>query len=210
MSCLFQAFCAFVLCTVIAASDTFSAESPRECVVRAGNAIDNADAELFTQNVYLDAMIAQGLEDFFAEVKKPEVARDLPPILALFLSRVQDPEQKKNIQKLLATEVRAYILDGVASGAFAGQRKQAAARGILAPLFANASTGRKELIQIGEGRSETEGWIVPCTLLDYGNGMEYPIDALVQDVDGRFKITAVRNLPEIFVRLREEAKQFNE
>ncbi|MBQ7609162.1 MAG: hypothetical protein IJU76_14525 [Desulfovibrionaceae bacterium] len=201
-------FLLFVLFPLLSAQSF--AESPRDCVVRAGQAIDSADATLFTDNVYLDALVANGLDDFFADIERPEVARDLPPLLALLVSRMHDPGQKQVLRKLLANELTAYILDGVASGAFAGRRKVAPKGSMLAPLFANASTGRKELIQIGEGETHKEGTLVPCTLLDYGNGMEYPLDLLVQDVDGRLMVTEVHNLRELFARLREEAKQFTE
>ena len=187
------------------------AESPRDCVVRAGEALDRADAALFADNVDMDEVIHTGLEVFLAESKKPDVARELPPMLNLMLSQVSDPERGETLRVLLARETKAFVLGSIASGAFSGKKTaKGNSQGLFGPLFANASMGRKELIQIGTAEVLHDGWRVPCTLLDYGNGIEYPLDAKVQARNGQLMVTQILNLPELFARIREEARQLEE
>lgn len=50
-----------------------------------------------------------------------------------------------------------------------------AAQGLLDPLFADASTGRKEIREIGQARRDGRGWLVPFVVHDAGNGEDYSV-----------------------------------
>ena len=96
------------------------------------------------------------------------------------------------------------------TSAFVGKKVCAqCARDLLTPLFADASIGRKEIVQIGDGQPTDSGWIVPFTLLDGGNGSDYAVDGLIQAVPGGLKLTKIVNLPDLFLQIQEEALQFN-
>ena len=201
----------FCVCLVLAQSTAF-AESPRQCVETISQAIDQADVSLFSRKVDVDSLVGQALDLFLASVNQPGCTENLPPMLALALSQAMRHEgAARSIRSLLFTEARGFLLHGVASGAFAGRKPSPSSEaGYLAPLFANASLGRKEIVQIGEGEPAAGGWIVPFTLLDDGNGMEYAVNGFVTEVDGALKLTKIVNLPELFAQIQEEARQFEE
>ena len=187
------------------------AETPRDCIVSIARAIDESDLDLFTAKVDVDNLINNTIEVFLAEVNKPEIKNQLPPMLALMFSQAASKEGVgSTIRGLLFNESRAFLLNGIASGAFAGKKiKTEVQQGLLTPLFANASLGRKEILQIGEPQSCPDGWIVPFTLLDYGNGLDYAIDGLVQKGDDNLRLTRIVNLRELILQIEEEAKQYN-
>ncbi|MBO4335461.1 MAG: hypothetical protein J5846_06465 [Desulfovibrio sp.] len=189
------------------------AESASDCLLAVGEALDRADAVLFQRKVDVDALVTQGIDVFVACANDPQMAQAMPPILALVLSQASKKDSTgQAIRSVLTSECRAFLLQGVASGAFAGrpQGHSAGQGGMLAPLFANASMGRKEIVAIGNAEREGEGWMVPFTLHDAGNGQNYALEALVKDVQGELKVCQILNLPEIFLQVLHEAQHYAE
>ena len=186
-----------------------SAPDPRTCPQAIGKAIDAADSESFTRLVDLDSIVDEGVTLFLAEMRKPEVARDLPPMLAMMFSRAAtEDDMGKSIRTMLVGETRAFILNGVSSGAFAGRNPTGAAQqGMLAPLFADASRGRKEIRSIGQARAIGDAlWHVPFVVHDGGNGLDYPIVGLVGLADGKLRLVAIDNLAELFAKIAAESR----
>ena len=82
------------------------------------------------------------------------------PMVALLFTQAASKEG--NVRSLLLNETRAFVLNGISSGAFAGRKPSGnTAQGLLAPLFADASTGRKEIKNVGQARRDGDGWLVP-------------------------------------------------
>lgn len=187
------------------------ADAARDCVVDISKALDNSDVQLFKARVDVDQVIGQAIDVFLVEAKKPYIRNNLQPMLAIMLQQASSGEGAgQAIRALLVKESRAFVLNGIATGAFAGKRvRPNVEQGLLTPLFADASIGRKEIIQIGEGQATDSGWIVPFTLLDGGNGSDYAIDGLIQETASGLKLTKIINLPDLFLQIQEEAEQFS-
>ncbi len=180
-----------------------AADDPRQCVIDAGRAVDNADVEAFERLVDVDAVLEQALDIFVRRARDPQTARELPPMVALLFS--QAAEKEGSVRALLLNETRAFVLNGVASGAFAGRRPSgAAAQGLLAPLFADASTGRKEVRDVGPARRDGDGWLVPFVVHDGGNGESYPVTGRVTTEGSGLRLTAVSNMEALLAQVAAE------
>lgn len=165
------------------------------------------DVAAFERLVDLDAILGEALHLFLRETQKPEVARQLPPLLAMLFSQAAAQDSGGvNLRSLLFGEARAFVLNGVASGAFAGASPRQAAQGLLDPLFADASTGRKEIREIGQARRDGRGWLVPFVVHDAGNGEDYSVLGRVSPLDNGCRLTAVENLEELLRRISEESR----
>ncbi|MBQ9453809.1 MAG: hypothetical protein IJU65_11060 [Desulfovibrio sp.] len=182
-----------------------AADGPRQCILEAGRAVDNADATAFEQLVDVDAILEQALDIFVRRASNPQVARDLPPMLALLFT--QAAQKQGSVRALLLNETRAFVLNGVASGAFAGRKPSgAAAQGLLAPLFANASTGRKEVRHVGQARRDGDGWLVPFVVHDGGNGESYDVTGRITGADGCLRLTSVVNIEALLEQVAAESR----
>ena len=106
-------------------------------MVEAGGAVDNADAACFEQLVDMDAILHEAVDLFMKEAAKPENSSLLPPMLALMFSGAALAEDNGlGVRTLLVSEARAFVHNGIASGAFAGKSVQG---------------------------YEAEGWVAPCS-----------------------------------------------
>ncbi|MGE9985835.1 hypothetical protein [Desulfovibrio sp. SGI.169] len=181
------------------------AADPRQCVADAGRAIDAADAAAFERLVDVDAILDEALTLFLRDAQKPEIAGQLPPLLAVMFSQAASGDSGgNNLRTLLFSEARAFVINGVSSGAFAGRAPSGGAQGLLAPLFADASTGRKEIRRIGQARPDNQGWLVPFVVHDAGNDESYEVLGRVSPTENGFRLTSVENLEALLARLRAE------
>lgn len=171
------------LCLWPACARALSADAARACVVEAGGAVDNADAACFEQLVDMDAILHEAVDLFMKEAAKPENSSLLPPMLALMFSGAALAEDNGlGVRTLLVSEARAFVHNGIASGAFAGKSVQGyEAEGWVAPLFESVSRGRKEIRNVGTPVRQGQDWIVPFVLRDHGNGNSYAVRARVSD-----------------------------
>jgi hypothetical protein len=183
-----------------------------QCPAQIGKAIDEADSAAFEKLVDINAILNMALAVFLRDLEAMQAAGEVPPVLALLFSRAAMRDVVgEQVRTLLINETKAFVLNGVDSGAFAGRPPSArAAQGLLAPLFADASTGRKEIRDIGTARAEGGGWIIPFVVHDSGNGESYPVLGRVSQAESGFRLTAVENLDEIMGRLNEERKKQEE
>ena len=188
LCCLLLLSC---LCLWPAGARALSSDAARACVVEAGGAGDNAAVDLFMK-----------------EAAKPGNSSLLPPMLALMFSGAAMAEDNGlGVRKLLVSEARAFVHNGIASGAFAGKSVQDyAAEGWVAPLFESVSMGRKEIRNVGTPVRQGKDWIVPFVLRDHGNGNSYAVRARVSDAGGSPRVVAVENLRQLFVILGKEAQ----
>lgn len=186
-----------------------TAAAARQCVVQAGKAVDSADTAAFEKLVDMDGILAAALDIFVRRARQPQAAADLPPMLAILFSQAASGEQgSATVRALLLNESRAFIVNGISSGAFAGRKVEGrAAQGVLAPLFADASTGRKEIRQVGEARAKNGDWLVPFTVYDHGNGESYRITGRVSfEGSSTGRLVAVENLEALMGQVADESR----
>ena len=205
--CLFLLTLCFGLAAPSQAAGT--AAAARQCVVQAGKAVDSADAAAFERLVDVDAILAAALDIFVQQARDPKVADELPPMLAILFAQAGSGEQgNATVRAVLLSESRAFVMNGISSGAFAGRRVEGrAAQGVLAPLFADASTGRKEMRQVGEARAKNGDWLVPFTVYDHGNGESYRVTGRVSfGGSSAGRLVAVENLEALMGQVAEESR----
>ena len=196
-----------LLCPVSAAhAATAGADAPGRCLAEAGRAIDGADAAAFERQVDVDGILEQALALIARDMQRPGSADRYPPLLALVFSQAGARAGGGDaVRSLLKSEARAFILNGVDSGAFAGRAPQGGGSGLLAPLFADASLGRKEIRRIGAATPDGEGWLLPFVVHDAGNGQDYAVLGRFSPTGDGCRLTAVENLEELFERIRRES-----
>lgn len=181
------------------------AGAPARCLAETAKAIDTADVAAFERQVDVDALLEQALGLVMQVMAQPETADHMPPLLALVFSQAAG-DGGGAVRSLLKGEARAFILNGVASGAFAGRRPTGkAASGLLAPLFADASLGRKEIRAAGAPVADGEGWLMPFVVHDAGNGQDYAVTGRFSPTETGCRLTSVENLGELFERIRQES-----
>lgn len=186
-----------------------TAAAARQCVVQAGKAVDSADATAFEKLVDVDGILADALDIFVRRAKQPQAAAELPPMLAILFSQAGSGEQgSATVRAVLLSESRSFIMNGISSGAFAGRKVDGrASQGVLAPLFADASTGRKEIRQVGEARAKNGDWLVPFTVYDHGNGENYRVTGRVSfDGSSTGRLVAVENLEALMGQVADESR----
>lgn len=181
------------------------ATPPEQCLEQISTAIDTGDAEAFAQLIDVEQIMNNGLEMFMAEAQKPENSSQLAPMLALLFSQASG-QGGQAIRGLLLQEAKSFVLNGVSSGAFAGkQLGNSKPQGMLAPLFANASLGRKEIRGVGAPVADDDGWYMPFTVHDYGNGQDYGIVGRFEPSANSARLVRIENLDQIFHQIQKEA-----
>ena len=196
-------FLSLLLLTGPAAAAT-DAGAPARSLAEAQRAMDQADVAAFERQVDVDAILEQALDLVTQIMAQPETADRMPPLLALVFSQAAG-NGGGTVRNLLKGEARAFILNGVASGAFAGRTPSgAAAGGLLAPLFADASLGRKEIREVGAAQPDGGGWLAPFVVHDAGNGQDYAVVGRFSPTETGCRLTSVENLAELVERIRQE------
>lgn len=187
-----------------AAASAAPADAPAHCLAKMSQAIDNADVAAFERQADIDAILEQALALVMRAMEQPETADRMPPLLTLVFSQAAG-DGGAAVRSLLKGEARAFILNGVASGAFAGRPSAGDYSGLLAPLFADASLGRKELRQAGTATSDGEGWLLPFVVHDAGNGQDYAVVGRFSPTETGCRLTSVENLGELLERICQES-----
>lgn len=181
------------------------ANPPEDCLNEISIAMENGDSAAFMQLVDMDAILDSALDTFLAEIQKPENLPRLGPLLALLLSQASG-QGGQAVRNLLKNETKSFVINGISTGSFAGkQLSSGQLNGYLAPLFANASTGRKEIRNVGASVADGDGWLTPFSIHDYGNGNDYPVIGKFVTRDGKTKLIEIENLDQLFNQIRREA-----
>ena len=181
-------------------------QTPEAVLKEIQTAIDASDLAAFERRVDVDALLDQSSSALIAALQKAGQVdtSGLPPMLALMVASVQDPSMAKQIKGLLVQETRS----GIESGFFAGKPKaNAKPKGLLAPLFGNVSTGRKELRPRGASRKVNGNVILPATIHDFGNGRDYKVDLGMSPSGESWKVTSIANMDKLVSRLQKEAAE---
>lgn len=182
-------------------------QGPEHAVHGMQRALESGDAALLDKWADVDGILGQAVDVFLEDARTPEGQALLPPMLAVVLSSVDSsPQAKALVRGTLQKEAGEFVRYGVRSGKFAGKPREAAPpSGMLAPLFADASLGRKEILSIGRAVPEGSGYYVPFVVRDHGNGNTYPIEATVHKKGDQWRIAGIRNMRALMDRIRQEA-----
>lgn len=185
-------------------------EDPAKALENVQSAIDTGDNALLERHVDVDGLIRAGVDYFLAEAKNDTSKNPLPPVLGMILSTVGQSETgKMSFRSLVGGEARNFVVYGVQSGSFAGTKRDNAPppEGLLAPLFAEASLGRKEIRQARRPQMQGNDCLISFVVYDYGNGQSYPVQGLWQVVDGHWRLVKVENLSALLGQIRREAEE---
>ena len=179
-------------------------QTPEAVLKEIQAAIDASDLAAFERRVDVDALLDQSSSALITALQKAGQVdtSGLPPMLALMVASVQDPSMAKQIKGLLVQETGTFTRSGIESGFFAGKPK-----GLLAPLFGNVSTGRKELRPRGASRKVNGNVILPATIHDFGNGRDYKVDLGMSPSGESWKVTSIANMDKLVSRLQKEAAE---
>ena len=185
-------------------------QTPEAVLKEIQTAIDASDLAAFERRVDVDALLDQSSSTLITALQKAGQVdtSGLPPMLALMVASVQDPSMAKQIKGLLVQETGTFTRSGIESGFFAGKPKaNAKPKGLLAPLFGNVSTGRKELRPRGASRKVNGNVILPATIHDFGNGRDYKVDLGMSPSGESWKVTSIANMDKLVSRLQKEAAE---
>lgn len=180
-------------------------DGPIESLREISAAIAEGNAVKFEQYVDIDAIISQGLDTFLKEIKNSQSYSQFGPILSMLFSSTA-AQNDQSIRRLLTGELHAFITNGIANGSFGGRTgRQTQSQGFLAPLFANASMGRKEIREIGKPVTDGNDSLIDFKILDYGNGNLYPITGRFASVNGHARLVKIENLDQLVRQIQKEA-----
>ncbi|MEG2005776.1 MAG: hypothetical protein RR014_07055, partial [Bilophila sp.] len=183
-------------------------QSAETALMTVQRAIDTSDLPLFEQYVDSNSLLEQGSSALVARLQKSGNVNTaaLPPMLALMVASVQNPDMAKQVKHLLKQEVGAFARYGISSGMFAGKRNQSAApQGLLAPLLSDASTGRKTLNVTGKPVRDGVGVLVPVTIHDAGNGHKYRVKLYMEPTADSWQVKKIATMDALMSRLQREA-----
>ena len=187
------------------------AGTPENTLREIQKAIDSSDVAAFEQHVDMNALLNQSSSALISKLQKAGTVdtSKLPPMLALMVASVKDPAMAQQIKTLLVQETGTFTRSGIESGFFAGKPKAGVKpKGMLAPLFGDVSTGRKELKARGAARNAGDGMtVLPATIHDYGNGRDYPVDLGMTPSGDGWKVTSITNIDKLMYKLQQEAAE---
>lgn len=204
---------ALVACLLLLPHTSAAADSPQACLESVAQAIAEGDMAAFEQHVDVDGILTTVVDKLFVEARRPENAGKLPPMLNIMFSGAALADGGGRVRKMLRGEARAFLRNGIVSGAFAGRAPSQDFRseGLIAPLFDDASLGRKEIHGIGQASPRKDGgWNLPFRVFDAGNGNDYHVVGRFARKDGRVMLTGIDNLDELFTRIAAEAAALEE
>ncbi len=208
MKHFFSLFLCFALCmTTLAHAGT----DPVATIYDVKTSIETSNEQLFNASVDMESLVGQCVDIFMQDATK-EGQTTLPSAVAmLFATAAHSDIAKQTLRDMLMSEVSAFVRTGVASGAYAGTRKENLTPSwdsVLAPLFANASMGRKEILNVGRAIPESGAVYVTFSLKDHANGNTYPVEAWLREQQpGQWRVIGLRNVRTLVRLLRAESTQ---
>ena len=205
--------CIAVLLTLVCCVRTGLAGTPAQALLEVQRAVDGNNEVLLEKFVDLRAIIARGVDVFVADYAAQPPAGEGDPFLDMLsggLGGESGSAVSPSVKLLLVEEARRFVVRGVASGQFSGRPpsvgRELPEPGMLSALFADVSTGRKELRGVRVQRVRDGRSTAAATVFDHGTGRGYPVVlALSQQSGGFWKVTDVENLEDIVRQVRREA-----
>lgn len=175
------------------------AASPESTIPLLQKSIDSSDAALLEKHMDLDSVINKATDFVLADPTALKAAQQTPAVALLIAGMGADPKAKAMLKKILAQETRSFATQGVSSGAFAGKKPSGKSNdsGLLSPLFADASKGRKEfgpakLLERNGGSAR-----VSTTLYDAGAKERYPLELRLEEQQGVWRVMEVINIRQL-------------
>ena len=182
-----------------AAAPAFAAATPEGTVPLLQKAIDGSDAALLEKHMDLDSVINKATDFVLADPTALKAAQQTPAVALLIAGMGSDPKAKAVLKKILVQETRGFVTQGVSTGAFAGKKASGKSKdgGLLSPLFADASKGRKEfgpakLLERKGGSAK-----VATSLYDAGAKERYPLELRLEEQQGVWRVIEVMNIKQL-------------
>ncbi len=193
----------FFLCTTILAALLLLpaapalAAAPEAAIPQLQKAIDGSDAALLEKHMDVRAVVDKGVDAVLADPAAMKAAQQTPAVALLLAGMGADPSAKAMIKNVLAQETREFVLNGVSSGAFAGKKPSKKGTGLLSPLFADASKGRKEFGPARLVERKGPSATVATSLYDYEAKERYPLELRLLEEQGVWRVKEVLNVKQL-------------
>lgn len=207
-------FCQIAVCLLVMwmlAALPAAAETPEAAIAKVQTAVDTRDASLLQQYVDLPGIIGAGVDSYVQTLARSgaEKGGTIAPMIAMMLPSLQKNDSTAAaVRSMLIEETRSFVVYGVSSGQFAGKPVPGkAGTGMFAPLYADASLGRKEIRAVKNVRQQGKEATAQLRVYDFGSEREYPIDVRMADKGDHWQVVEVRNLSDLVGRLRKEAAE---
>lgn len=193
---------------ILTASEAYAYENsdPRSCLEMIAASMDEANATRFSSLVDVEGIASDALADLEKLSTDPQTSQWLPPSITLMASH--GALTSKALQGFLASEVREFVLYGVGSGGFGGRSVgNYRSTSMLGPLFAMASSGKKEIRGIGMPEAiRKDVYQVPFTVHD-ANGNNYSVEGIITGGSGSYRLTGIGNMRELILKVALEAQE---
>jgi len=206
--------CYIVMILVFWAGIAWAAEPPAASLANIQRAIDGNDHVLLEKFIDLRGIIARGVDQFVADYAANPPGGEGDPLMEMLsggLARESGSAASQPMKMMLVEETRKFVIRGVASGDFSGHPATAATLpdgGLLAVLFADASTARKELRGVRVSAPKGDTATAQAALYDHGSERSYPVQlGLKLQPEGYWKVTDVKNMADLIRRVRKEAEE---
>ncbi|SFK13511.1 hypothetical protein SAMN04488082_1157 [Desulfomicrobium apsheronum] len=206
--------CYIVMILVFWAGGALAAEPLVMSLANVQRAIDGNDHVLLEKYVDLRGIITRGVDRFVADYAANPPGGEGDPLMEMLsggLSRESGSAAAGPMKMMLVEETRKFVIRGVASGDFSGRPSKAAVLpdgGLLAVLFADASTARKELRGVRVNPAKGDTATAQATVYDHGSERSYPVQLdLRLQPEGYWKVTDVKNMADLIRRVRKEAEE---
>jgi len=206
--------CYIIMILVFWAGSAVASEPLATSLANIQHAIDRNDHVLLEKYVDLRGIITRGVDRFVADYAANPPGGEGDPLMEMLsggLSREAGSPAAVSMKMMLVEETRKFVIRGVASGDFSGRPSTAAVLpdgGLLAILFADASTARKELRDLRVNPAKGDTATAQATLYDFGSERNYPVQlGLKLHPEGYWKVTDVKNMADLIRRVRKEAEE---
>ena len=209
-SLLCRALAILVCCLVLTLatpqqSAAWSETDPRSCLANMMQAVETRDTSLFERQADIEGLTRQVFAELEHMAGDEQRARWLPPLVTLLAS--QGALTSSLTSGFLVSEVRAFVLYGVGSGAFAGQKVPGyTSESMLSPLFDMVSMGRKEIRDMGVPvRVDRDRMRLPFAVHDHDNGNTYRVVGIFTVTSGGCRLTSLENVRDLIIQLGLES-----
>lgn len=200
----------FVCCCFFASfAEAVAGDSPENALKEIQISLDQANLTQFEQRVDVEGLATQGAQVFLKLLTASTQKQMQQPLLAMLAGFASTPENKASLQNLLVSEASNFVRDGVSSGMFGGHPNATANKksGLLAPLFADASTGKKSIQADGKSVFNKNQNIaeIPVRIHDAGNDQTYRMRLrLEKNSNNLWKVTQIADIDQIAKRIWKE------
>lgn len=172
---------------------------PEAAIPQLQKAIDDSNVPLLEKHMDLDSVVNKAADFLLADPAALKAAQKTPAVALLIAGMGSDPQAKAMLKSILVQETRGFVVQGVSSGAFAGKKISSGSKnkGLLSPLFAGASKGRKEfgtttLLERKDGSAR-----ISTSLYDAGAKERYPLELRLEEQHEVWRITEVLNIRQL-------------